>query len=523
MQEFAVPGPSTWVPPEILSQVFTGLLHSSRDTWKRYPYMLVDVAQVSPYWRSVALAYPHLWAYVVCRDPEATAVFLKRSQDAPLHIMFFESYQSGFGLYRNRFMSQQSASSFDLVLHEASRIASFDLEIGWQSPLLTSLRTLPSRRPLLNSVHLISSDLRACDDIRAATSFILRDAPHVQSLTLNGHSKAWSTIRFPATLKHLDMRASDPVNTYSGMVITLQSLHCLETVRIQGLGSLPHDIANISRSYVPIAVPLPQLRKMDLIDQNLHSAAFLRHFSLSSSCALSFSITRSYNPNKEYERGHVRDFATTLFDTWLRDPCDVASISPSLRNLSHLAFTSKKIEARHCFEFIIRGWRLREDSPPFRIDSNSPDLTVNLTLSTANGARDFGLVAFCKNLDLGELRVADLDTTSLTLSHYTLPDILRRADKLRKLVLRGPHACADATLLMQLDPPVSPTLKILDVSCAGLDKETAEKLAGALEHRLEQEVPVGELRLTGTAAPMRRRMKQLRKVVSVLKFDHHHS
>ncbi|KAI0676052.1 hypothetical protein C8Q78DRAFT_1007887 [Trametes maxima] len=274
--------PTTRLPPEILSEIFTLVAVDNYDArrWhycgSSHAYKWIALTHVCRAWRDIALNTPRLWSRVVITRPDAAMAALARSRKAPLWLTSVLLHPEDFrATMLCDTLRGESTRLKELNISGPSRLVQM-LSAGWTTPAITLEKlTLSSDFPQCDRNYVLPS-------MPVSAEIFSREVPRLQHLEIHRIAIDWPNPLFCSTLRTLavhsryDMPASVKEGEFRKLLDALERMVSLENLQLnEAIPRLLDDAATMGR-----LIALPNLRRLDLFADASESANLFRHLSL---------------------------------------------------------------------------------------------------------------------------------------------------------------------------------------------------------------------------------------------------
>ncbi|CAL1699207.1 unnamed protein product [Somion occarium] len=260
--------------PELLAEVF---YHHVTAVWHRdEPDACFKISHVCHYWRSLMLQLPTLWKYATFPMSQLVPTMLARSQRVPLEMVV------------KRMKASADLPTFrEMMKANSHRIRHLEMHLTCaEIDTLTDFKF--TSLSLLRHLRLTAKDQADSNDQLELPSMFntLNHQLHLESLTLEGFHKPWSSPIFCASLRHLfivkPFEAAEGIEDLNLLMDVLANLPSLQTLSINN--ALPRlFLRQIEAPHSVHSVKFPNLTRLTVEDDILELAEFLAHVSIPSS------------------------------------------------------------------------------------------------------------------------------------------------------------------------------------------------------------------------------------------------
>lgn len=245
--------PVSILPEEILSVIFEECYNMQKPVTS--PRIEMTIAQVTKYWRAVALSTPRIWKtlYISPRTHYDHAnAYLQRSklQNLDLHLEFSIYLQDESAM-------APSFNVYALVAQASERWKNITIKMVGDGSLELLFVHLPSTTPILESLSIIAGDDHTGVDDAPLRALFTRGAPLLKHVT----SVGFGLYLCPPPLSgitHLLLYKVCPVfwTNYEEICAMLYGLNSLTYLSVLG------DIFNVGLPSTSVSVLLPSLRTL---------------------------------------------------------------------------------------------------------------------------------------------------------------------------------------------------------------------------------------------------------------------
>ena len=282
--------PISVLPPEVLSEIFAALAHSSYSPQGRpgfrsqSAYDWITVTHVCRAWRNIALDTPRLWSRVILSGLDITQEVIARSKRAPLWVTAYMTC-----------LDDPRKTLLDSIMRESSRLKELDL-VG-PAQAFESFSTLPmGPATILETLILCEGSPYDLDDVLfphnpSLPVLFQGQTPNLRHLLLNRIGVKWDNPIFCSTLTHLtvvvqyDANPSFSTGTFSQLLSALENMHALERLELnEAIPRLRKDLDGLPAPQC--TVELPHLRELVIASGVRECADFLNHVSLPATARL---------------------------------------------------------------------------------------------------------------------------------------------------------------------------------------------------------------------------------------------
>ncbi|KAI0766630.1 hypothetical protein BD413DRAFT_615043 [Trametes elegans] len=503
--------PSSRLPPEILSEIFTLVAVDHFQSMRKMhygsfrAYKWIALTHVCRAWRNIALNTPRLWSRIIVTQSDMALEVLSRSRKAPLHVSATVNAPD-----------DPRAAVLDAIVKEPSRLE--ELHVTAPARMVhawSSKWTQPADN--LEKLSL-DSDLKAFDhsSLFASSSLCPQlfsgHAPSLRHLDVQRIAIDWNHPLFCETLRSLTIHANYDITPKLGVFTQLLDalVNMKQLERLQLNEAIPRLAEEGTHSpEVQRTVMLPNLQLIDLFSDGTECAQLLRHLSL--------PPTVKMIVNGRTERG-AADLVRVYSDHLSRaEPLETVRLAPRFSSQIH-----------------VQGWRSYVESG--LAHQKVPEADAELCLDAYPNSRSLQALVR-ESTFLSRIFRFEIQTT---FRNWDWPALLSRMPEIRMLSVTGQPELTLFTTLLRLrsdaddfDEPADPaaalparhlhTLELNGVrfGCAHSDHESLlfERLVALLILRCNYGAPILRLVLRGCVNASEEDVARLRELVPDVEWD----